>query len=487
MRHNTGGNTAQKTFMGYETSRSRYLENCNVDSGSHPLEPGSRVELAGLKSTVLNGCRGCVAPVGQGKTPRKGRVKVRLDGSARVLSVKLVNLKAAPSKSDDLGRAAASDAAQFECRAAPAIVAPKPQSNLVNFKFRPPVLLCESWKFAPPARCSADAAVGPAAYVHTQNPGARGAPLMGGCKQPKPGATPKDNPGIPVKVSARGCTAACFICLDDRDEPKPRPLGCACRGHAGYAHPACVEAAALAGGTDNEWWTQCMTCKQDFTGTMRLELAWKWWTRVCDELGTHRSRWMSSRWMGAAINLGTSLDRQGQHAEAAAMFREVHGVQQRMLGPEHPDTVSTAMYIAKGLRIQGEHAAAAALFREAHEVQTRLLGPEHENTLCAAVGLASVLYEQGEHAAAAAMYREGRETQNRVLGPANPKTLSTASNLANVLYEQGKYTAAEAIYRETLEVQKRVLGEKHPDTLRSAKCLATTLDEQGQNAEVCNT
>ena len=42
------------------------------------------------------------------------------------------------------------------------------------------------------------------------------------------------------------------------------------------------------------------------------------------------------------MNLANALDAQGQHAEAAAMYRETLEVQKRVLGQEHPDTLSTA-------------------------------------------------------------------------------------------------------------------------------------------------
>ncbi len=42
--------------------------------------------------------------------------------------------------------------------------------------------------------------------------------------------------------------------------------------------------------------------------------------------------------LAAASNLANSLDDQGKHAEAEQMFRELLGVERRVLGPEHPNT-----------------------------------------------------------------------------------------------------------------------------------------------------
>jgi hypothetical protein len=52
-----------------------------------------------------------------------------------------------------------------------------------------------------------------------------------------------------------------------------------------------------------------------------------------------------------------------------------------VLGPEHPNTLSTAWHLGITLCPQGKHAEAETLFRETLEVQQRVLGPEHPHTL----------------------------------------------------------------------------------------------------------
>ena len=46
--------------------------------------------------------------------------------------------------------------------------------------------------------------------------------------------------------------------------------------------------------------------------------------------------------LATAGNLARSLSRQGKHAEAEEMQREVLVAQTRVLGPEHADTLTTA-------------------------------------------------------------------------------------------------------------------------------------------------
>jgi len=63
-------------------------------------------------------------------------------------------------------------------------------------------------------------------------------------------------------------------------------------------------------------------------------------------------------------------------------------------------------------------------------VRQRVLGPEHPGTLVTAMNLASALVQQGKYAEAETLYSDVLEAQQRVLGSEHPNTLMTANNLA---------------------------------------------------------
>jgi hypothetical protein len=81
------------------------------------------------------------------------------------------------------------------------------------------------------------------------------------------------------------------------------------------------------------------------------------------------------------MGLAVALDDQGRHAEAEMMHRDTLAVEQRVLGPEHPDTLLTAMSLANALTNQGKHAEAKTMHLETLAVQQHVLGPEHPDTL----------------------------------------------------------------------------------------------------------
>ena len=140
---------------------------------------------------------------------------------------------------------------------------------------------------------------------------------------------------------SQGEDGVCFICLDT--SPSPIQSGCACRGAAGLAHLRCRAEAAEAlveQKSSTEWWRTCQTCKQEFTGEMYDGLANAWWSRVRDRAEDDGER------LTAAGNLADSLSSQGKYDEAETMQREVLAVKQRVLGADHPDTLSTAGNLA---------------------------------------------------------------------------------------------------------------------------------------------
>ena len=57
------------------------------------------------------------------------------------------------------------------------------------------------------------------------------------------------------------------------------------------------------------------------------------------------------------MNLATALDNLGQYAEAQKEFRAVLTIRERILGPEHPDTLNARENLADVLNNLGQYAA----------------------------------------------------------------------------------------------------------------------------------
>ena len=90
-------------------------------------------------------------------------------------------------------------------------------------------------------------------------------------------------------------------------------------------------------------WKQCQTCEQDFTGAMRTGLGEARWSRVCDQAEESNER------LFAGANLAECRRFDGQYADAERINREVLAVTRRVLGEEHPDTLTSAGNLATSL------------------------------------------------------------------------------------------------------------------------------------------
>jgi tetratricopeptide (TPR) repeat protein len=182
-------------------------------------------------------------------------------------------------------------------------------------------------------------------------------------------------------------------------------------------------------------------------------------------------------------NCGWFQDLQGKYEEAEAMHRRALEAREKVLGHEHPDTLSSVDNLGLVLSRQGRYEEAEAMHRRALEGYEEVLGREHPHTLASVSNLGNVLDRQGKYEEAEAMHRRDLEGSEKVLGREHPDTLTSVSNLGNVLDSQGKYEEAEAMHRQALEAREKVLGYEHPDTLTSVSSLGNVLSSQGKFEE----
>ena len=182
-------------------------------------------------------------------------------------------------------------------------------------------------------------------------------------------------------------------------------------------------------------------------------------------------------------NLAGCLGGAGRLAEATAADKALLDDQERVLGPDHPQTLTTRSNLAHWLGRAGRVAEATAAYEELLTDHLRILGPDHLDTLNTRNNLAQSLGEAGRVAEATTAYEALLDDLQRVLGPDHPHTLTTRNNLAQSLGEAGRVADAAAAYETLLDDQQRILGADHPDTLTTRNNLAHWLGEAGRAAD----
>ncbi len=145
--------------------------------------------------------------------------------------------------------------------------------------------------------------------------------------------------------------------------------------------------------------------------------------------------------------------------------------------PENESSVAVcAQNLAMLLHKQGELSAAWPLYRRALAIDEKLLGPEHPQTAADLHNFARLLQDQGELTAARQLLQRALAVREKVLGPEHPNTNRVRYRLACVLLATNQATEALILGETALAAHENALGRNHPWTADSASVTAKALD-----------
>ena len=128
---------------------------------------------------------------------------------------------------------------------------------------------------------------------------------------------------------------------------------------------------------------------------------------------------------------------------------------------------------------QDNYKEATAIAEKALAVAERVLGPEHPDTLTNVNLLATLYQAQGRYSEADPLFMRVLADRERVLGPEHPATLASAASLARIFQDQGRYGEAEPLLKRVLTAQERALGPEHPYTLKKREQSGRPLSNPG--------
>jgi tetratricopeptide (TPR) repeat protein len=92
----------------------------------------------------------------------------------------------------------------------------------------------------------------------------------------------------------------------------------------------------------------------------------------------------------------------------------------------------------------------------------RVLGADHPDTLTSRNNLAYAYRSAGRLGEAIPLYEQTLADRERVLGADHPDTLTSRNNLAGTYASAGRLGEAIPLYEQTLADSERVLGADHP-------------------------
>jgi len=136
--------------------------------------------------------------------------------------------------------------------------------------------------------------------------------------------------------------------------------------------------------------------------------------------------------------------------------------------------------VASQLLEHGQLEEAVPLGTKLLELREACLGPQHIDTLRSAMLVGSILEGLGKLAEAAEFYQKALEGFEQHFGSENIMTLECVSNVICLLEARGKLHAAELMSTYLLQNLDAVLGAEHPNSARCAKNLGCLLENQGR-------
>jgi tetratricopeptide (TPR) repeat protein len=179
---------------------------------------------------------------------------------------------------------------------------------------------------------------------------------------------------------------------------------------------------------------------------------------------------------------GYYLYERAEYLQAEPLFRWALAIREKVLGPEHPDTISSLNNLAGILVPLRELDKAEPLLRRALAI-CKKFAPELPLTATSLNNLASVFEDQGKFKEAEILYRQALAIREKALGPKHPDTATSLNNLASLLQDQGNLEESEPLYERALEICEKTLGPVHPDTATSLNNLAGLFYTQGKFGE----
>ena len=182
-------------------------------------------------------------------------------------------------------------------------------------------------------------------------------------------------------------------------------------------------------------------------------------------------------------NLATAYQDASRITEAIPLFEQVLAAREQALGPDHPDTLTSRDNLATAYQDASRITEAIPLFEQVLAAREQALGPDHPDTLTSRDNLATARWAAGRVAEAIPILEQGLTAREQLLGYDHHSTLTSRNNLAAAYWAAGRAADAIPLHEQVLAAREQALGPDHPDTLVSQNNLAAAYRDTGRVAE----
>jgi tetratricopeptide (TPR) repeat protein len=173
----------------------------------------------------------------------------------------------------------------------------------------------------------------------------------------------------------------------------------------------------------------------------------------------------------------------GDYRHAEPPLTRALAIQEKMLGPEHPDIVLSLITLARLYQDQSRYAETESLLQRAIAIQKKVLGPEHPYVAANLNNLAVLYYMRGQYAQAEPLFQQTIALLEKVAGSEHWVLARSLNALAALYFTRREYHQAEPLLWRALAIQQKSLGSEDPDLTITLNNLARIYQEQGHHAE----
>ena len=170
--------------------------------------------------------------------------------------------------------------------------------------------------------------------------------------------------------------------------------------------------------------------------------------------------------------LGLFLHRAGDFPGGRQAFEAALAIDERRLGPTHPNVARDANYLGLVLRDLYQLDLALAAHERALAIAEAEFGPHHPLVARYVNNLGTVLMDQGDALGALAAFRRAFAIDEAAYGPDHISVAVRASNLGNAFRLFAEFEEARGAYEVAYDIFLRKLGPDHVNTKTVAANIA---------------
>jgi len=184
--------------------------------------------------------------------------------------------------------------------------------------------------------------------------------------------------------------------------------------------------------------------------------------------------------LSSCFNLATAYYSAGRNDKALPLLEQTLKRREAKLGPDHPDTLISRDQLALAYKSAGRLDEAISLHKQALQQMEAKLGTDHPDTLIARSNLATAYDAAGQFDEAIRLHQQTLKQTEAKFSSDHPEMLMARNNLAAAYRFAGRYDDAICLYQEALKGMEVKLGSSHPYTLYSMANLGIAYQEAGQ-------